>query len=88
LDDDQNAPPARPEPRECDPEGAIERGQSRSRPPLHVDGELLPQGQLDNGLLPATPEERDETSGDRRQELEQRSHAGRNAARVRGEEEA
>ncbi len=88
LYDDQIALPARPEARKRDPERAIERGQSRPRLPLRVDGELLPQGQLHDGLLLATPEEREEASDDRRQEQEQRSHAGRDAARFRGEKEA
>ena len=48
-----------------DPEGPLERGEPRPRLPLSVDGELLPQGQLDNGLLLATPKEAEEASEDR-----------------------
>ncbi len=88
LYDDQSALPARPEARKRDPERAIERRQSRPRLPLRVDGELLPQGQLHDRLVLATPEEREEAWGHCHQELEQRSHAGRDAARFRGEKEA
>ena len=55
--------------------------------PLRVDGELLPQGKLHDGLLLATPKERQEASVDRHQELEQKSHTERDAARFRGEKE-
>ncbi len=87
-DDDPSGLPARPATRQRDPERPIDRGESRPGLPLRVDGELLPQGQLHDGLLLATPEEREEASNDSRQELEQRSHAGRDAARFRGEKEA
>ena len=57
LDDDQNSLPARPEPVECDPEGAIKGCEPRPGSRLGVGGELLAKGQLDDRLLPATSEE-------------------------------
>lgn len=64
---------------------ALRGGESRSRMPLHIDGKLLPQGQLDDGLLLASAEERE---GALQDQDGQRSHAGRDAARLQGEKEA
>ena len=88
LYDDQSAFPVRSDARKRDPELPIERRQPRSRVPPRVDGKLLSQGQLRDGLVVATPEEREEASDDRRQELQQRSHRECDAARFRGEKEA
>ena len=56
--------------------------------PLHIDGKLLPLSQLEHDLTLATQKESEETSDGQREELEQRSHDERDAARVRREEEA
>jgi hypothetical protein len=71
-----------------DPERPIDRGESRSGLPLRVDSELLPSGQLHDGLFLATPKECEEASGRCRQEVEQRSHDERDGARFREEKEA
>jgi hypothetical protein len=88
LDDDERALPARPATQQRDPERSIDRGESRPGLPLRVDGELLPQGQLHDGLLLAIPKESEQASGHCHQELEQRSHDERDAARFREEKEA
>jgi hypothetical protein len=49
--------PARPEPRERDPEPAIERGKPGTLAILSIDRELLAQGKLDDGLILTTSEE-------------------------------
>ena len=87
VDNEQRTLPARPDARKRDPERAIERVEPWPVLPLGVDSELLPQGQLHDGLLLATPEEREEASGDRRQKLEHPLHAGRDAARPCEEKE-
>ena len=82
LYDDQSALPARPEARERDPERAIERGESRSRVPLRVDGELLPQGQLHDGLLLSAPEESEQGAKGGDREGGQCAHGGLDSGRV------
>ena len=62
LDDDQDLLPARPEPVECDPEGAGQGGESRCGSRLGVGGELLAKGQLDDRPLSASSEERRSTT--------------------------
>jgi len=57
LDDHEGAYPPRPESAECDPESSISRRKARARLFLSGDRELLPQGQLDDGLLSACPEQ-------------------------------
>ena len=57
LDNDQDFLPARPEPVEHDPEGAIKGCEPRSGSRLGVDRELLAKGQLDDRVLPASSEE-------------------------------
>ena len=51
LDDDEGASPARPESEEGDPESPISVGDPRTSLLLDVDGELLAEGQLDEGLF-------------------------------------
>jgi hypothetical protein len=59
-----------------------ERGQSRSRTPLRVDGELLPQGQLHDGVLLAAPKEREQASKGGDREGSQRVYGGLDSGRV------
>ena len=55
--DDKVVSPLRPQPGKGDPERSIERAQPRSRPFLGLNCELLPEGQLDDGLFLTTSEE-------------------------------
>ena len=55
--DNEQVSPLPPQPGKGDPERSIERAQSRSRPFLGIDRELLPECQLDDGLFLTTPEE-------------------------------
>ena len=57
LDEDQYFLPARPEPVERDPEGAVKGCEPRRGSALGVGGELLAKGKLDDCLLPASSEE-------------------------------
>ena len=57
LDDDEGASPVWPESAECDPESSISRSEARARLLLCVDGELLPEGQLDDGLFSTSAKE-------------------------------
>jgi hypothetical protein len=50
LDDDEDVSLAGPESEEGDPESPISVGDPRTRLLLGVDGELLAEGQLDEGL--------------------------------------
>jgi hypothetical protein len=51
LDDDEGTPPAWPETREGDPEGAVQRPDVRPPSVARVGRELLPQRQFDDRLL-------------------------------------
>jgi hypothetical protein len=51
LNEDQDASPPGPEPREGDPESPVERREPWPRMPLDVDGELLAQRELDESLF-------------------------------------
>jgi len=62
LDDDQYFLPARPEPVQRDPEGAVKGCELGPESRLGVGGELLAQGKLDDRLLPATSEEGQDTA--------------------------
>jgi hypothetical protein len=53
----ESASPMRPEASEGDPESSIEWREARPRMPVDVDGELLAEGQLHDGLVLAAPEE-------------------------------
>jgi hypothetical protein len=53
----ESASPARPQAREGDPEGAIEGGEPWPAVSMGVDRELLTEGQLDDGLALAAPDE-------------------------------
>src|SRR5881397_2935839 len=53
-----DALPPRPEARQGDPEGAIQRRETRPSVPMGVDRELLPECELDDRLALATPEVR------------------------------
>ncbi len=75
--DDKVISPLRPQPGKGDPERSIERAQSRSRPFLGIDRELLPEGQLDDGLFLTTPEEGAQAVEKSDGELDQRSHGSR-----------
>ena len=55
---------------------------SRSRLPLRVNGELLPQGQLHDGLLLATPEQSEQAAKGSDREGGQRVHGGLDSGRV------
>jgi hypothetical protein len=76
LDDDEDLLPARPEPGQRNPEGAIQRCEPRLRSRLGVRRELLAQGQLDDRLLIAASEEGDCTAKKRRRQIEQSLHRG------------
>ena len=67
----------RPQPGKGDPERSIERAQSRSRPFLGIDRELLPEGQLDDGLFFTTPEKGAQSVEKSDRELDQRPHGSR-----------
>jgi len=62
----------RPEASEGDPEGSIEWREVRSRMPVDVDGELLAEGQLHDGLALAAPGEGEGAAQHRGDEGEQR----------------
>jgi hypothetical protein len=62
LDDDKDFLPAKPKLVKCDPEGAVQGGESRFGSPLGVGGKLLAKGQLDGRLLPATSEQGENTA--------------------------
>jgi hypothetical protein len=62
LDDNYDFLPARPKLMECEPEGAVKGCELGSGSPLGVGGELLAKGQLDDRLLPATSEKRQNTA--------------------------
>ena len=66
LDDAENVSPSKPSSRKRDPEGAIERSQSRLNLLVCVGGELLAQRQLDDRLLAAASEEGADTDKDDR----------------------
>ena len=76
ANEDQKALPSRPEAREGDPEGAIQRGETRPWVSMGVDRELLAEGQLDHGLVLTTPKEGDGAAKDRDPEGDQRPHLG------------
>ena len=71
LDDDQDLPPAGPEPAERDPEGSIERPGLGLRLRPGIKGQLLAEGKLHDRLLAAASEEgegRAKQARDQRQE--------------------
>ncbi len=69
--------PLRPQPGKGDPERSIEGAQSRSRPFLGIDRELLPEGQLDDGLFLPAPEEGAQAMEKSDREVDQRPHESR-----------
>ncbi len=75
--DDKVISPLRPQPGKGDPERPIERAQSRSRPLLRIDRELLPEGQLDDGLFLTAPEEGAQAVEKSDRELDERPHGSR-----------
>ena len=70
-----SCPPARPETREYDPERPIRRGKPRAGTSLDVDGELLAEGQLHDGLFLPAAEEREQAAKNGDRDV-QRVHAG------------
>ena len=58
----------RPEAREGDPEGSVQRREPRPRMMMDVDGQLLAKRALHDGLILSTPEE-----GDRAAQIEDES---------------
>ncbi len=52
---DESASPLRPDAREGNPEGPVQRGEPGPWVLVDVDGELLAEGQLDDGLVLTTP---------------------------------
>src|SRR5258705_6554692 len=62
----------RPELREGDPEGSVQRREPRPRMTMDVDGQLLAKRELHDGLVLSTPEEDDRAAHDRSDEREQR----------------
>jgi hypothetical protein len=56
ANDDEIVLPPGPEPAESDPECSVGPGQPRPAPSAGVYGELLAQGQLDDGSTLATPD--------------------------------
>ena len=77
---DKVVSPLRPQPEKGDPERSIERAQSRSGPFLGIDCELLPEGQLDDGLFLTAPEEGAQAGEKSDRELDQRPHGSRTIA--------
>ena len=75
--------PSGPEPRESDPEGSIERSDAGPRLAPSVDRELLPKGELDDGLLLAGTEEGSAASKNRDPESSHRPHHRDHSARDR-----
>ncbi len=84
LNDDQDALPAGPESRESDPEGSINRRDPRPRMAASVDRELLAQGELDNGLIPAAAEQSGAALDDRDLERDHHPHHRGHSALPRG----
>ena len=80
LDDDQDLFPSRPEPEQRHPEGAIEGREPGIRSRLGVGCELLPPGQLNDGLLIAASEEGEHRTKEHSHEIEQSLHRERDAA--------
>jgi hypothetical protein len=76
LDDDQGIFPTRPEPQECNPEGAIQRRESGLRSRLGVHRELLAQSQLDDRLLVPASEEGEAGAKKCGCEIEESLHRG------------
>jgi hypothetical protein len=77
LDDDEGVLPARPEPVQRKPEGAVQRREPGLRSRLGVRRELLAQGKLGDRLLPATSKEGGSTAKEQRREIEQSPHGAR-----------
>ena len=71
-----DALPPRPEARQGDPEGAIQRRETRPPVPMGVDRELLSQCQLDDRLILSASEEREDATEDRDRESGCRPHRG------------
>ena len=57
LDDEEGVFPARPEARQCNPEGVINRSEVRARILVGIDRKLLAQDQLNDRLFAPTPEQ-------------------------------
>ena len=68
LNDYESAPPARPKTGEDDPEHAIQSREPRPWMPLGADSELLTERELDDGLVPAISEERQDAAENRDRE--------------------
>ena len=88
LNDDESALPSRPEPREGDPEGAIQQREMRSRMSMHEDRELLAQRELDDGLVLAAPEQSEDAPKDRDRESRYSPHRCRILLECRSRREA
>jgi hypothetical protein len=84
LDDDEGLFPARPEPGQRDPEGAVQRREPGLRSLLGVGRELLAQGKLDDRLRLAPSEEGEDRAKKRRCEIEQSPHGAADSARCPG----
>jgi hypothetical protein len=84
LDDDEGVLPARPEPVQRKPEGAVQRREPGLRSRLGVRRELLAPGKLDDRLLPVASEEGERTAKKQHREVEQSPHGGRDSARCSG----
>jgi len=76
LDDHQGVSPARPEPEQRNPEGAVQRREPGLRSGLSVRCELLAQSKLDDRLLISTSEEGGAAAKKCRNEEEEGSHRG------------
>jgi hypothetical protein len=82
LHDDEGLLPPRPEPRERDPECAIEWLEPRLRFLLIVGGKLLAKGEFDDHLLAVAAKESRNASHDERQEMEWSLQGGRDTGGV------
>jgi hypothetical protein len=78
LNDEEGAPPSRPEPGKGDPEGTIQRRETRSRMSMREDRELLAQRELDDRLVLAAPEQSEDAPKNRDRE----SHYGPPHSRI------
>ncbi len=81
LDDDQDLLPARPDPRQEDPEGSIDRSDPRLGSFLSESGELLAQGEFNDSLVIPISKEGRNAAEEEHDELEQRPHREEHLAR-------
>ena len=75
LNDDEGLSPSRPELRQEDPEGSVYWCDPGLWSPLDVGGELLAQGEFDQGLLAPDSKEGWDTAKEERHEFEQWPHS-------------